>query len=56
MVAFQLKTARLFKTGQIVASAGANAEAWQRHAAQGSDEDGGKMAGFQQPVSATEAA
>ena len=52
----QLLQFRLFKSSQIVAPAGANEEAWQRHAAQGSDEDGGKMAGFQQPVSATEAA
>ena len=50
MAGFQLKTARLFKTGQIVASAGANAEAWHRYAAQVSDEDGGEMAVFQQPA------
>ena len=44
---FQTLQFRLFKSSQIVAPAGATAETWQRHVAQGSDEDGGEMAAFQ---------
>jgi len=48
MVVFQQRQFRLFKNSQVVAPAGATAEAWQRHVAQGSDKDDGKMAVFQQ--------